>query len=255
MAQAHLQVGDSVQAMRSAERAIALNPSDEWGHRLLTVILLKGRNTRRILRAAEEAVAVAPSSALALSVLTRALLKAGKLGRARETAERLRGTAPRSLLAYEAVALVALGQGRWAEAEAHCRMMLAINPLSYSAFHNLGVALAFSKRVPEAIESFQEAQRLNPTDVMVRSSLDEAVGAYVLGLNVVYPSLSGAGVLTFLAFLPLGNRATYGPIWIHAAMFVVATVLVGGVIVFVRQRLRKLPPSLRRRFFRLIREN
>jgi len=167
----------------------------------------------------------------------------------------LRRIAPRSSLAHEALALVALRQCQWVEAEIYCREMLKINPQSYAAFHNLGLALRFSKRMPEAIESFLEAQRLNPMDAIVRSSLDEAVGAYILDLNVVYPLLSGAGVLTFLAFLPLGNRATYGPVWLHAAMFVLAAVLMGGVVFFVRQRLRKLPPSLRRRFFRLIREN
>jgi len=254
LARAHFQVGDMVQAMHSAERAIALEPSGEWGHNLRAVILLKGRDIRRILRAAEEAAALAPESAPALSVLTRVFLKAGKLGRARETAERLRRTAPGSPLAHEALTLVALRQRRWREAEAHSRAMLGINPLSYAAFYNLGIALLLSKRVPEAVESLLEARRLNPVDPLVRRGLDRAVRDHIFDSGIVRTLLSGAGAIGFFAFEPL-DGANFGPSWVHAALFLLAALCLGAGTLVIRFKLNQLPPAARRRFLAAFRKN
>lgn len=243
MAQAQFQINAIRRAMAYIEQALSLDPAHVWAHQWRCTILLKRRKIRLILRAAEEMLALNPDNASSLSLMTRALLKAGKPSRAREMAERLRQAAPNSTQSHEAFVLVAFKQNQWIEAEIHCREMLKINPLSAAAFNNLGLALRYSGRSPEAIQCLLEAQRLDPTAVRTRYALKSAVSNYLFGSDAVTCLLAGAVFCIFFGCLPLGNRATYGPVWLHTVLFVLAPVLLIVAFLFIRHRLNKLPPA------------
>jgi tetratricopeptide (TPR) repeat protein len=86
------------------------------------------------------------------------------------------------------LALTRLQLGYWSDSEALFRHTLEVNPRTLFAHCNLALALEKQGRVEEAIQHFQEAERLNPLAPSVRNDLgmmllrnervDEAISEY-----------------------------------------------------------------------------
>src|SRR5512145_3323484 len=54
LAFSHLRMGDMSRAIEYADRAVGIEPEDEWGHRLRSVILLQQKKNDESLQAARE---------------------------------------------------------------------------------------------------------------------------------------------------------------------------------------------------------
>src|SRR5579875_3820802 len=79
MARAHLGAGRYAEAVEAANRAVALDPADEWPHRLASNALVHQGYVTDALRAAHEASRLAPSYWQAHVCLAQAALAAHRL--------------------------------------------------------------------------------------------------------------------------------------------------------------------------------
>ncbi len=207
----HYNLKDFPAALEYAERAIAAEPEEEWGHRLRSVALTEQGRKKEALRAAEEAVRLDPDESFALQTLINALLSCGKNKRAEEIALKMRELFPEMELTFFALGNVYLQRGNTYEAE-HCfREALRLNPNSADARNNLGVALLRQNQAAdnslfkssnlsilktggeedEIQRHFTEAVKLEPTNETAAENLKNQFSYF----NVLY------GGLVFIPFL------------------------------------------------------
>jgi tetratricopeptide (TPR) repeat protein len=150
LAQAQLGVGDAYAALDAAGHAIALEPDEEWPHRLRSIAFEQLGVTDSAIGAAREAARVGPYSWRAHSGLATALVIKRDLDEAWAAAERGAALAPHEPDTHYALGLVANARGNHREAEEHFRQALALNP-QHGPAHN---ALASRQ--------FAASRRFNP---------------------------------------------------------------------------------------------
>ena len=170
-------------AERSARRAIAAQPQQEWGHRLLATALGQAGRSRAAIRACEEALRLEPDLGHGLYLMTTLQISRGRRNGSR-TAERLAArnlqANPHLALAWEGAAHAALARRKWSEAERHARQGLRIDPQDADLALLLGRALNHQGRTNEAAEAFAAAARSDPTDHRPRRALGR-LGVPILG--------------------------------------------------------------------------
>jgi tetratricopeptide (TPR) repeat protein len=87
--------------------------------------------------------------------------------------------APERALTHEILGEVLLELRRLPEAEACFRRALALDPESFEAMNNLGVALQRQGRDQEAMDLFLQAARLDPTSTLAQENLTNAIDRHV----------------------------------------------------------------------------
>lgn len=192
--QAHLGQDDVRQALRSARRALALDPNREWPHRLLAVAHQRRSNQRDALAAAKEAARLAPEQVETLHVL--AICQANvrfQKDQAEQTARLALEKHPHSALAHRTVGTVAAMRSDWLTAERHLREALRLEPHNAEVAAELARALHRQGKRQEAGEALVAAARSDPTSQETRRSLGR------LGL----PALTFGGLGLFKAMLAL----------------------------------------------------
>jgi tetratricopeptide (TPR) repeat protein len=98
---------------------------------------------------------------------------------------------------------------RWGEAEEHFEAALRINPQSYEAMNNLGVALLNQGREDEATERFHQAAAINPMGEVARENLKASVKRFL--------PLTGVALLLFLKAFALKTPLFFGWIALQAS--------------------------------------
>lgn len=181
LAFAFLKMKDLEQALRYASGAVCANPTEEWGHRLRSVILLDKGLSLEAVEAATEAVKCNPDSEQSLHALVKALLGAKQKERAAEVADHLLAIAPDSIWTHNACGLAAMHLHQWEKVVSHCRSSIALDPEAYSAWNNVGMAQCCLGRYSEAVISFREAAWLMPTNRLVHYRIGVAKGLAPLG--------------------------------------------------------------------------
>lgn len=162
---------EPTEALRWANEAVGADPSEEWGHRLRSIILLEEGMTAEAVRAAEEAVNCNLDSEQSLHALVKALLGAKEKTRAAQVADHLCLIAPASIWTHNASALAAMHLHQWEKVISHCEASIAIDPEVYSAWNNLGMAQMHLSKCLEAEASFREAARLMPTEKTIHQRI------------------------------------------------------------------------------------
>ncbi len=193
--QCYLAKGDRGEAKSSAEGALTIEPDSEWAHRLMAIVLLRGRRRKAALKHAAEAARIQPNTAEPLSVLCRCQLALGKNEDARETAAASLRGAPHSALSHKTAGDVSKADEDLPAAERHYRDGLAINPHDSDLPLALAGVLKAQGKRDEAGETYLAAARQNPTDQRAHSGL-ERLGVPVLGFGVLFlikVGLIGAG--------------------------------------------------------------
>lgn len=206
-------------ALEWANRAVAVNPGEEWGHRLRSVIFMRTDRLKAALEAAMEAARLEPDGTYTLSTLAEAQVCTNRLPEAEDTVQRLLAVAPEDGLAHRTRAYVYLAQKKYAEAETSSRTALKLEPDNSRALRLLGDSLLGQKRLKEAVENFAESLRRNPTNAETRRALQEAAMEYLgwpwgptlIGVLVCY-SLVFAG-LDFSYAAALAYLCVWGFAW------------------------------------------
>ena len=214
LAQCFYELNENEKALNFAEKAIEIEPENEWAHRLRSVALSELGRKKESLKSAEEAVRLAPDEPSALQTLANALLRCGKLEEAKSVAVKVLEIAPDSENSHLTAGSVYLDLKYYQLAEKHYREALRINPLSYNAKNNLGIVVLRRDRQPaNAAEYFAEAVKLEPVNNLAVENLRMQFS--------ILPQLA-----VFILYVPLGLLGllvapTLGVIFILGGMFLV----------------------------------
>ncbi|MCC2672674.1 MAG: hypothetical protein K0Q72_5146 [Armatimonadetes bacterium] len=242
LALAYLELGQPRKSLEVIRSAAA--PDLEWPHRLQAVALLTLGHARDALRAAEAAAALAPEEPNVLHTLGRCYLGAHRDSLAYATALRLQRLAPASQLSYELLTLVALRQRQWSEAEQWCRRELELDPESWTAHNNLGLALRAQGREAEAVASLHAAVRLNPRSEQTIANLHVSLASHVNGRGMF--ALGGVAYLALLIHTLTSPVADHSGLLVLIVMGLLAGVV--GIKASRNQRLRRLNPVLQQQY-------
>ncbi|MGH2722573.1 MAG: hypothetical protein ACRDJO_13380 [Actinomycetota bacterium] len=138
MATGHLALGEAAQAFGEVKRALALEPTWEWPHRLQAMALLRqsedleGRRARRLhkraVAAAREAARLGPAISEAQCILAFAELTVGRIAEARVAAHAAIQLNPHDAAPWVVTALLELSAHAWPAAKHAAQQALAIDP-------------------------------------------------------------------------------------------------------------------------------
>lgn len=175
MAQSLLAAGDSREAVEAARRAIACEPDDDWGYRVLALAQLATGAIEPSIAAATQAVKLSPQSPSALYVLGTCQLDAGQLQAASATAEQLRASAPSDRASYELLCRVALRYRGWSAAIQNAKRALVLDPQSAVDWNNLGAAYQGQRRRFKAMRTYIRTLQIDPSQPTARRNLRRLV--------------------------------------------------------------------------------
>lgn len=249
LARAELSCDRPRQALPAVNRALALDPSDEWPHRVAGIALGRLGDHDAALRAAREAVRLAPHAwqthdqlAEAIDDHPQPLWHRRQLrAEAWTAANRAVRLAPQEPEPHCTVGHLCLTNKAWRQAELAFREALRLDPGYARALNGLGLASLRSGRLLAAAAEFGAAAAVDPRDPAARRNISaaawNATQALVWGLLVT--------VFAFTQMVPL--PVLVGRIFI--ALVVIALVLAGGLL------WRRVPGRLRGHLLRLPRRD
>ena len=131
----------------------------------------RGWMPTRVARAVSACLVVAVGTAWGLLTVERNRVYSSDLSLWQDTVTK----APHNPRAHNSLGLLLAKSGRLAEAIEHYQESIRLKPQDALTHNNLGVALADSKRPLEAIEQFREAVRLNPRDADAHCNWGDAL--------------------------------------------------------------------------------
>ena len=172
MARAHLGADRYTEAVTAANRAVALDPADEWPHRLASNALVHLGNYPDALRAAYEACRLAPSYWQTHVCVAQAALAAQRLDVATEAAARARGLAPNEPDVHFLSGKVSLARSDLAGAREHQERALALDPGHSGAMNELGRIRLRRHDTAGAIRHFISAARATPDERIYSRNID-----------------------------------------------------------------------------------
>ena len=179
------QLNRAQQAESHFLRAIALAPADDQTHFYYARWLYLNGQAQQALPELQRAAQLNPSRSATLDLLASAHAALGDAAAARAVASNALSLDTKDALAQQVLAdPVTQGTNFWieqslsryrqtdyADAILAARRALALNPRAAVAYINLGAALAGLHRYGEAIESEQQALRLQPDSTLARNNL------------------------------------------------------------------------------------
>jgi tetratricopeptide (TPR) repeat protein len=190
-----LELDDFPAALASANRMVALEPDDDWAHRMCSIVLDGMGQHDEALRAAAEAVRLDPYDWLNhAQYATAAIDVRGRLGDALDAARRSVELAPNAPHAHFVLGLVAHRRNEVAVAQAAYRRVLQLQPDHAQAINNLAVLDGLHRTV-SASRGFATALQIDPQNATVRQNID----ALMINFALILFLMAGGGVVVALA--------------------------------------------------------
>jgi tetratricopeptide (TPR) repeat protein len=197
-----------------AEKACAIEPENEWGHRLRALCLISLRRKKESIAAAKEAVRVGPNEINALLTLADLYHQLDYFHEMGEVSQTMLKIAPGSSAVHNTAGIAHLNIGNLTSAEKHFREALRLDPSSAGARNNLGlVELRRDGGTAEAIAHFEAALRLDPAGDYAIENIRASRGitkflvtaiAFVPLLAAALFILPGLGLILILGILAIG---------------------------------------------------
>jgi tetratricopeptide (TPR) repeat protein len=172
MARAHLGADRYAEAVTAANRAVALDPADEWPHRLASNALVHLGHHPDALRAAHEACRLAPSYWQAHVCVAQAALAVPRLDVAADAAARARALAPNEPDVHFLSGKVSLARGDLTGARGHQERALALDPAHSGAMNELGRIRLRRHDTAGAVRHFISAARATPDERIYSRNID-----------------------------------------------------------------------------------
>lgn len=231
--------------LRSAQRAIAIRPEHEWGHRLSSIAHRHLLSPHTAVREAEEAVRLAPYSSQCYINLANCHLSMDGAGAAQSAYRAARKAV--DLAPEEPAAHTTLGRAHAAaddspSAQACYERALALDPLNSAARNNLAVEQLQAGRYTTAGRNLINALALDPHETMLQRNLLRSVHAWLLGRADIAALVWVGAWAADLVPDALVRRILYG---LLAAALVVGVVYAYRRLPTVMRRLVRRPPSHR----------
>lgn len=194
LTEAHLQA-DPRQALKTAERLIALGPGGYRGNYLAAFACLELGRGKQAIAHAREAVATAPNIASCHALLAEAYTRKKRSKQAKDAAERALELDPTEITGLIARGNVELGLGHWKEAERWYRHTLEIDPNNQPAQLNLATAQEAAGKAAPALLTMDGVLRFDPADDVARHHLDAVLYTTLVHIQWI------VGVLAFGALM------------------------------------------------------
>ncbi len=242
IAGAYLALNDHKTALKFANETVRVAPELEWGHRVRSIVLLNLGDKREAYRAAERAAQLDPENLLVLNQLFSVMRASGMRAEAWNVAHRMVNIGPSVSAAHINLGLIHLEYKQFVDAEAAFRRALTLEPESWPALNNLGVALQGQGRHQDAVEFFYRAAQLNPSRPLPRNNLMLAGKKYLSGPATVIAVVFVVLVANVIGLLKLDDNSAAAVIW---AAIILAIV---GVSLDRRRRLKNLKEPVQRIF-------
>ncbi|MGH3278259.1 MAG: tetratricopeptide repeat protein, partial [Trebonia sp.] len=197
------------EAIEAANRAAAIEPAEEWPHRLASNALMHLGNHAQALRAAAESRRLAPGYWQTHVCVAQAALAAGQPAIAASAAAAARKLAPNEPDVHFLSGKVALARGDLAGARGHQERALALDPAHSGAMNELGRIRLRHHDTTGAIRHFISAARTTPGEhiysrninVVIVRSVSRMVYAFGLTAMILLwlPTVSHTGRLPLAA--------------------------------------------------------
>jgi len=240
LTQAHTGAGRHDEAAAAASRAVALSPSDDWPHRLVSMTQLRLGNPAAALGAAIEARKLAPHQWQAYLCQAEAALATqvdfDLAARAAAIACRL---APNEPATHFVSGRIALARGDRKAALAHQERALALDPEHSGALNELGRISLRRPATARAARHFLQAARSAPRVSIYSHNLNVAI-RHTVALMIYAASMAAVTVL-WLAIL---TRLTRGQVLAGLTAVALLAPAFGAVLY------RRMPPQARPLFRR-----
>lgn len=162
---AQLVAGDLPASEAAAREAIAQDPEEEWGYRLLSLSLLRQGQPKDALSPALVCRQLAPGEPSACVTLVHIALALRETGLAHKAAADLLAIAPEKSISHSTDGDVRLALKQNEVAVARFLEAIRIDPLDATAHNQLGVALLRCGDRAGALRAFQTSAELDPTDL------------------------------------------------------------------------------------------
>jgi tetratricopeptide (TPR) repeat protein len=200
LSRAHLGNGQLAEAVTSASRASALDPANDWPHRLASTALISLDRSGDAVAAALEARRLGPHFWRSHVCLAQAAAADAQLQLATEAARAALALAPEQADVHVTAGKVALSCGDVAEAQMRQEAALAIDPSHGGALNELGRISLRARDPAAAAQHFLRAASVSPQNGVFSRNSELALSRLALraaGLIVLALALLAAiGALT-----------------------------------------------------------
>lgn len=174
-ARAHLGADHYQAAVEAANQAAAIDPGEEWPHRLASNALMHLGSHGEALRAAAEARRLAPSYWQTHVCVAQAALAASQQAVAATAAAEARRLAPNEPDVYFLSGKVALARGDLDGARTYQEQALALDPAHSGAMNELGRIRLRRHDTAGAIRHFINAARTTPGEHIYSRNIDVVI--------------------------------------------------------------------------------
>src|ERR1700739_759999 len=203
-ARAHLGADRFTEAVESANKAAAIEPTEEWPHRLASNALMHLGNHGEALRAAAESRRLAPGYWQTHVCVAQAALAAGQPAVAAAAAGEARALTPNAPDVHFLSGKVALARGDLNSARTHQERALALDPAHSGAMNELGRIRLRRHDTIGAIKHFISAARTTPGEHIYSRNIDVVIVRSVS--RMIYIFVLVAMILLWLpAVTPTGR--------------------------------------------------
>ena len=161
-------IGRPNEAIEELRRVLALQPGSDDAHRLLGDLLLSQGQTEDGLAEMKKAIDLRPDYGENHRILGRSYYQLGRYSEAVRAFTRTTELQPDNPRGFQGLGAVYQAQGENALALANYRRANAIRP-DGRAWFNIGTLLAVDGKLAEAVTALEEAIRLEPTALKLRS--------------------------------------------------------------------------------------
>jgi len=183
LALVHDGLGQAARMLEAANRAVALAPEEEWGHRLASIALARLRQLEEAVRAAGEAVRLDPNGWRTHVQYSLVAAQVPRLAQdAYRAAQRATELAPHSSDAHFALGLTSDATGRHEEVAEHYRQALRLDPEHVNALNNV-TNLERGTRLGSKAAGYARALRADPSAAVPRENLELMAGQFLLHLT------------------------------------------------------------------------
>jgi tetratricopeptide (TPR) repeat protein len=166
-------------AIKSYERAIALDPDNSLAYNNLANVLIDSGRPDEAIRLYQKALTLKPDPGVRYYILYHnlgvAFAEKGDYDRAISCFKKATGMKPDFYQAYEQWAKALGVQGKTQEAIEKYKKVIELKPDSFKAYCNIGLILEQRGKIEEAIELYNKALSINPTDQTLQLILRNAL--------------------------------------------------------------------------------
>jgi Flp pilus assembly protein TadD len=253
LSQAYLGSKDPHAALSAAQRATALAPNDEWGHRLQSLAYSELGDHETATRTAGDAVRVSPLEWRTHARLAVASAQAGHSALGRQAADEGVRLAPDEAGSHFALGYAAMKAGDNAVAEQAYIRTLSIEPNHASALNNLSlVRMKQPGGLQKAMKGFGAALTIDAQLEVAPRNLRVVARRY---LRRFHYFVLAAYLVIYYSFSSHSSTAGFAPQHVSGSSRVAAglvgacalLILLGTIVVFDR----RVPDNLRRYYRRL----